>query len=195
MGIDCKVDAWDWSAIDIAQCDAFVLGWGSPFDADNDTYRLFTTNGSVNYGAYSNQTVDETLTRPGDCGQERTVRCLQDLPESPGGGPGLRLYLLPDRPLTGPTAGCPASTPKKPWATTARASSGTSRRGAELTTDHGQIHCKTNPTERSRPVAHERLRLRPDQRGARGGPGRRHLRRPDGPAHPASGSASMKIWG
>lgn len=41
----------------------FVLGWGSPFDADNDTYRLFTTNGSVNYGAYSNQTVDETLTR------------------------------------------------------------------------------------------------------------------------------------
>ena len=63
LGIDCKVDARDWSAIDIAQCDAFVLGWGSPFDADNDTYRLFTTNGSVNYGAYSNQTVDETLTR------------------------------------------------------------------------------------------------------------------------------------
>ena len=63
LGIDCKVDARDWSAIDIAQCDAFVLGWGSPFDADNDTYRLFTTNGSVNYGAYSNQTVDESLTR------------------------------------------------------------------------------------------------------------------------------------
>lgn len=61
LGVDCKVDALDWNAIDIAKCDAFILGWGSPFDADNDTYRLFATDGSVNYGSYSNPTVDETL--------------------------------------------------------------------------------------------------------------------------------------
>lgn len=61
LGVDCKVDALDWNAIDISQCEAFILGWGSPFDADNDTYRLFATDGSVNYGSYSNGTVDETL--------------------------------------------------------------------------------------------------------------------------------------
>ncbi len=61
LGIDCKVDALDWSAIDISKCAAFVLGWGSPFDADNDTYRLFRTTGSANYGFYSNKEVDELL--------------------------------------------------------------------------------------------------------------------------------------
>lgn len=67
--------------------------------------------------------------------------------------------------------------------------------GAELTTDHGQIHCKTNPTERSRPAAHERLRLRPDQRGA-GGPGRPPSTAARWTGSPRrSGSASMKIWG
>lgn len=63
LGVDCKVDALDWNAIDIAKCDAFVLGWGSPFDADNDTYRLFHTGIAANYGSYSNPTVDETLTQ------------------------------------------------------------------------------------------------------------------------------------
>lgn len=61
LGIDCKVDALDWSAIDISKCDAFVLGWGSPFDADNDTYRLFCTTGAANYGFYSNSAVDKAL--------------------------------------------------------------------------------------------------------------------------------------
>lgn len=63
LGVDCKVAAPDWSAIDIPSCDAFLLGWGSPFDADNDTYRLFATDGSANYGAYSDKKVDETLTK------------------------------------------------------------------------------------------------------------------------------------
>lgn len=61
LGVDCKVEALDWNAIEIPKCDAFVLGWGSPFDADNDTYRLFATDGLDNYGFYSNQTVDRTL--------------------------------------------------------------------------------------------------------------------------------------
>jgi len=61
LGIDCKVDTLDWSAIDISKCAAFVLGWGSPFDADNDTYRLFRTGEPSNYGSYSNATVDSSL--------------------------------------------------------------------------------------------------------------------------------------
>lgn len=63
IGIDCKVDALGWDAIDITKCEAFVLGWGSPFDADNDTYRLFTTDASANYGSYSDSAVDSALTK------------------------------------------------------------------------------------------------------------------------------------
>lgn len=61
LGIDCKVDALDWSAIELTKCDAFVLGFGSPFDADNDTYRMFCKGQSSNYGSYSNETVDTAL--------------------------------------------------------------------------------------------------------------------------------------
>ena len=61
LGIDCTVSALDWSAIDISKCDAFVLGWGSPFDADNDTYRLFTAGEPENYGAYSDAAVGKAL--------------------------------------------------------------------------------------------------------------------------------------
>jgi ABC-type dipeptide transport system, periplasmic component len=64
IGAEVKVDALDWSVIKIDQCDAFVLGWGSPFDADTHTFRLFHSsgiNGGDNYEAYSNPKVDELL--------------------------------------------------------------------------------------------------------------------------------------
>ena len=61
IGVDAKVDALDWGAIDIEKTDTFMLGWGSPFDPDNDTYRLFTTGSSDNYGGYSNPEVDKLL--------------------------------------------------------------------------------------------------------------------------------------
>lgn len=64
-GVDVKVSALDWSAIDIAKCEAFVLGFGSPFDADTDTYPLFVSTENIapgnNFGSYNNATVDATL--------------------------------------------------------------------------------------------------------------------------------------
>ncbi|MBQ8972347.1 MAG: ABC transporter substrate-binding protein [Clostridia bacterium] len=40
---------------------AFLIGWGSPFDADDHTYKVFGTDQGNNYSGYSNATVDETL--------------------------------------------------------------------------------------------------------------------------------------
>ncbi|NFN87877.1 ABC transporter substrate-binding protein [Clostridium sporogenes] len=64
MGVTVKVAALDWNAIKIDECEAFVLGWGSPYDADDHTYKLFHSsqieNGN-NFGAYSNPKVDKLL--------------------------------------------------------------------------------------------------------------------------------------
>jgi peptide/nickel transport system substrate-binding protein len=43
--------------------DAFLIGWGSPFDADDHTYKVFGTKKASNYSGYSNAKVDELLTR------------------------------------------------------------------------------------------------------------------------------------
>lgn len=64
LGVNVKVEALDWNAIEIDKCDAFVLGWGSPYDADDHTYKLFHSSqieGGNNFGAYSNAKVDELL--------------------------------------------------------------------------------------------------------------------------------------
>ncbi|MCR4435092.1 MAG: ABC transporter substrate-binding protein [Clostridiales bacterium] len=65
IGAEVKVDALDWSVIDIAKCDAFVIGWGSPFDADDHTFKLFHSSQiggtGYNFGAYSDPKVDELL--------------------------------------------------------------------------------------------------------------------------------------
>lgn len=64
IGVTVKVAALDWNAIKIDECEAFVLGWGSPYDADDHTYKLFHSsqikNGN-NFGAYSNPKVDKLL--------------------------------------------------------------------------------------------------------------------------------------
>jgi len=41
---------------------AAIIGWGSPFDADDHTYKVFTTGAGDNYTYYSNSAVDKTLT-------------------------------------------------------------------------------------------------------------------------------------
>ncbi len=66
VGFDIKVDARDPKAMKIKDTEAFVTGWGSPFDADDHTYKIFTssqaTQGSgYNFGSYSNPKVDELL--------------------------------------------------------------------------------------------------------------------------------------
>ncbi|MCM3744691.1 ABC transporter substrate-binding protein [Sporosarcina luteola] len=67
IGADVKVAALDWSAITIEETDAFMIGWGSPYDADHHTYILFhseessLTGSGYNYGSYSNEKVDALL--------------------------------------------------------------------------------------------------------------------------------------
>lgn len=60
VGIDCTVEVparVDWSG----QM-AYLIGWGSPFDADDHTYKVFGTDKGANYSGYSNALVDQYLT-------------------------------------------------------------------------------------------------------------------------------------
>ena len=60
VGIDVKVEIpakVDWSTQD-----AYLIGWGSPFDADDHTYKVFGTDKGSNYNGYSDEKVDEYLT-------------------------------------------------------------------------------------------------------------------------------------
>lgn len=69
IGAQVEVAALDWSAITIDDTDAFMIGWGSPYDADHHTYSLFhssessLTSSGYNYGSYSNAKVDELLAK------------------------------------------------------------------------------------------------------------------------------------
>lgn len=40
---------------------ACIIGWGSPFDADDHTYKVFSTDAGDNYTGYSNPKIDEIL--------------------------------------------------------------------------------------------------------------------------------------
>lgn len=66
VGFDIKVDARDPKAMPIKDTEAFVVGWGSPFDADDNTYNIFRSDQAEqgsgnNFGYYSDPKVDETL--------------------------------------------------------------------------------------------------------------------------------------
>lgn len=61
VGIDCAVEIptkVDWNS----QM-AYLIGWGSPFDADDHTYKVFGTGKGANYSGYSNAAVDRYLTQ------------------------------------------------------------------------------------------------------------------------------------
>ena len=60
VGVNCVVDIparMDWGG----QM-ACLIGWGSPFDADDHTYKVFGTDKGANYSGYSNEKVDNYLT-------------------------------------------------------------------------------------------------------------------------------------
>ena len=42
--------------------EAYLIGWGSPFDADDHTYKVFGTGKGSNYSSYSDKLVDQYLT-------------------------------------------------------------------------------------------------------------------------------------
>lgn len=59
VGADVKVAVpaeTDW-----AGQDAYLIGWGSPFDPDDHTYKVFGTDKGANYNSYSNAKVDSIL--------------------------------------------------------------------------------------------------------------------------------------
>lgn len=61
IGVDASYEVK--SEIDWENQEAFLIGWGSPFDADDHTYKVFGTDKGNNYSAYSDKKVDEALTK------------------------------------------------------------------------------------------------------------------------------------
>lgn len=59
IGVDAKVKVN--AEIDWANQDTYLIGWGSPFDPDDHTYKVFGTDKGANYSSYSNAKVDELL--------------------------------------------------------------------------------------------------------------------------------------
>lgn len=60
IGLDVNVEipaVVDWSSQQ-----AYLIGWGSPFDADDHTYKVFGTDKGANYSGYSDGLVDQYLT-------------------------------------------------------------------------------------------------------------------------------------
>jgi len=67
-GVDIKVDPREGSyySKNWGNLDMFLLGWGSPYDPDSDTYRIFDSSqvvdkGGVNLGSYVDAKVDASL--------------------------------------------------------------------------------------------------------------------------------------
>lgn len=60
VGIDCAVEIP--AQVDWEGQMAYLIGWGSPFDADDHTYKVFGTDKGANYSGYSNADVDRYLT-------------------------------------------------------------------------------------------------------------------------------------
>lgn len=61
VGINCTVEIP--TQVDWAGQMAYLIGWGSPFDADDHTYKVFGTGKGANYSGYSNALVDQYLTQ------------------------------------------------------------------------------------------------------------------------------------
>ena len=60
IGINCTVEVP--TVVDWGGQMAYLIGWGSPFDADDHTYKVFGTDKGANYSGYSNELVDQYLT-------------------------------------------------------------------------------------------------------------------------------------
>ena len=82
-GINCTVEIpaqMDWGG----QM-ACLIGWGSPFDADDHTYKVFGTDKGANYSSYSNEKVDEYLSLARQSGRSGSAeRILRKIPGRTG---------------------------------------------------------------------------------------------------------------
>lgn len=61
IGLDVKADV-PAGGIDWSSQECCIIGWGSPFDADDHTYKVFGTGKGANYSGYSDPLVDQYLT-------------------------------------------------------------------------------------------------------------------------------------
>ena len=59
-GLEVKAEV-PAEGIDWGGQECCIIGWGSPFDADDHTYKVFGTDKGANYSMYSNEKVDEYL--------------------------------------------------------------------------------------------------------------------------------------
>lgn len=70
IGLDVKAnvpaDGIDWGGQECC-----IIGWGSPFDADDHTYKVFGTGKGANYSGYSNVDVNKYLTAARQTGDEQ----------------------------------------------------------------------------------------------------------------------------
>ena len=60
IGLDVTADV-PAEGIDWGGQECCIIGWGSPFDADDHTYKVFGTDKGANYSGYSNEEVDRYL--------------------------------------------------------------------------------------------------------------------------------------
>ncbi|WP_348518693.1 ABC transporter substrate-binding protein [Campylobacter sp. CCS1377] len=68
IGIKARAMAKPRGSFDYSKVDSFLVGWGSPYDPDLHTFRVFSSIGDTknnaggwNYGHYENAKVDKTL--------------------------------------------------------------------------------------------------------------------------------------
>ena len=59
-GLDVKANV-PADGIDWGKQECCIIGWGSPYDADDHTYKVFSTDAGANYSGYSNAEVDQWL--------------------------------------------------------------------------------------------------------------------------------------
>lgn len=59
IGVNAKAEARP--SLDWENQDCCIIGWGSPFDPDDHTYKVFSTGAGDNYTGYSNPEVDRLL--------------------------------------------------------------------------------------------------------------------------------------
>ena len=76
VGINCTVEVP--AVVDWGGQMAYLIGWGSPFDADDHTYKVFGTDKGANYSGYSNPLVDQYLTEARQSGDPAVRRAAYD---------------------------------------------------------------------------------------------------------------------
>jgi peptide/nickel transport system substrate-binding protein len=59
--IGCDVTVEVPAEVDWAGQDAYLIGWGSPFDPDDHMYKVFGTGKGANYSSYSNEELDTLM--------------------------------------------------------------------------------------------------------------------------------------